>query len=136
MSLPKVEEAIGWLVLPFQYAVQEPALAVWMNAKVRYFAPDCCAKVVGLSPFHASKYGAKTWVGSGVAACAAVAPVTAKASPAADAVAAAMTARTVDLRLISVPLLVRKRTTATDLPDGMRPHPVERILEAGGLTDD
>jgi hypothetical protein len=92
--------------------------------------------VVGLSPFHASKYGAKTWVGSGVAAWATVAPVTARASPAAAEVAAARTARTVDLGLISVPLLVRKRTTATDRSDGTRPRPARRIPEAGGLTDD
>ena len=50
MSLPKVDEVSGWLVSPFQYAVQEPALAVWMKAKVRYLAPDSVDRVTGLSP--------------------------------------------------------------------------------------
>jgi hypothetical protein len=50
MSLPKVDEASGSLVSPFQYAVHEPALAVWMKAKVRYLAPDSWDSVTGLSP--------------------------------------------------------------------------------------
>jgi len=50
MSLPKVDEVSGWPVSPFQYAVQEPALAVWMKAKVRYLAPDSVDRVAGLSP--------------------------------------------------------------------------------------
>ncbi|GAA2983526.1 hypothetical protein JCM13580A_05570 [Streptomyces drozdowiczii] len=39
-----------------------------MKAIVRYLAPDACASAAGLSPFHASKYGAKTCAGMGVAA--------------------------------------------------------------------
>ena len=35
MSRPKLEEEMGSLVSPFQYAVHEPAWAVSMNANVR-----------------------------------------------------------------------------------------------------
>jgi hypothetical protein len=41
MSLPKLAGEIGWLVLPFQYAVHEPDWAVSRNASDRYRAPDC-----------------------------------------------------------------------------------------------
>jgi hypothetical protein len=50
MSLPKLAAVGGVLVSPFQYAVHEPELAVWMNANVRYLAPDSCDSVTGLSP--------------------------------------------------------------------------------------
>jgi hypothetical protein len=67
ISLPNEAWVSGVLVLPFQYAVQDPALAVWMNANVRYLAPDCWDWVTGLSPLYDSKYGANTCAGSGVA---------------------------------------------------------------------
>ena len=42
-------DPIGWLVEPSQYTVQEPDLLVWTNAIDRYFAPEACATVAGLS---------------------------------------------------------------------------------------
>jgi hypothetical protein len=38
------------LVLPFQYAVQEPAVAVCRNAITMYLLPDSDATCEGLSP--------------------------------------------------------------------------------------
>lgn len=55
MSSPKVALPIGWVVWPFQYAVQEPAASVWRKAMVRYLLPDSAASAAGLSPVHASK---------------------------------------------------------------------------------
>ncbi|CAM5551875.1 hypothetical protein SFUMM280S_09643 [Streptomyces fumanus] len=55
MSAPKVEAAIGMLVSPFQYGVQEPLVAVCRNAIVRCLAPDWADRAAGLSPVHASK---------------------------------------------------------------------------------
>ncbi|CAM5529140.1 hypothetical protein STENM223S_01088 [Streptomyces tendae] len=54
-SAPKVDCATGIDVSPFQYGVQEPAVAVWRKARVRCLAPDCAASAAGLSPVHASK---------------------------------------------------------------------------------
>ncbi|GGN64273.1 hypothetical protein GCM10011579_033510 [Streptomyces albiflavescens] len=34
---------------------------------MRYLLPDSAASVAGLSPVHASKYGAATWAGMGFA---------------------------------------------------------------------
>jgi len=48
--LPNCADEIGMLVSPFQSTVHEPALAVWMNAIVRYFAPDWLDSVAALSP--------------------------------------------------------------------------------------
>jgi hypothetical protein len=62
-SLPNVDDEIGMPVSPFQYAVQDPLVAAWRNAMVRYLDPDCWASAAGLSPVHASKYGANTCVG-------------------------------------------------------------------------
>jgi len=41
MSPPKLDVEMGSLVSPSQYAVQEPAWAVWRKANDRYLAPDC-----------------------------------------------------------------------------------------------
>jgi hypothetical protein len=62
MSRPKLEEEMGSLVSPFQYAVHEPAWAVSMNANVRYLAPDSRARAAGLPSLvsYVSNYGAKT----------------------------------------------------------------------------
>src|SRR5438045_3634486 len=68
ISLPNVVDAIGMPLSPFQNAVHEPTWAVCRNAMVRYLAPDCWDSVAGFSPVQDSKYGAKTWVGSGVPA--------------------------------------------------------------------
>jgi hypothetical protein len=67
-----VEDAIGWPELPFQYAVHEPALVVWMNAMVRYLLPDACASPEMLWPVQASTYGAKTCAGRPAGAALAV----------------------------------------------------------------
>lgn len=48
-SAPKTEADIGWLVLPFQYGVQEPLASACTKAMVRYLAPDFCARSAGLS---------------------------------------------------------------------------------------
>ena len=55
MSAPKVEEETGLEVSPFQYGVQEPLVAAWRKAIVRYLAPDCAARVAGLWPVQDSK---------------------------------------------------------------------------------
>src|SRR5437773_12141553 len=69
-------EAIVWLFDPFQARVQDVLDKVSRNARVRYRSPDCWARVAMLSAVHASKYGANTWAGRGVAAIALVAPRT------------------------------------------------------------
>src|SRR5690242_18204472 len=85
MSLPNVDVAIGMPVSPFQYAVQEPWLGVWMKAMVRYLAPDWADSPDRLLPAYASKYGANTWAGSGVPVAALAEPLatTAATEPAA-----------------------------------------------------
>src|SRR4051812_12777618 len=60
-----------------------------MKAIVRCFAPDCWASAAGLSPVQASKYGAKTCAGSGVAAWAV--PAAPTSEPAEIAVRASKT---------------------------------------------
>src|SRR4051812_31582143 len=91
MSLPKAAWEIGCVESPFQYAVQEPVAAVWRNAIVRYLLPDSAASAAGLSPVHASKYGAATCAGMGLAVCegvccAATAPPPPRAASPADRV--------------------------------------------------
>ena len=49
-SLPNEDWAIGMLVSPFQYAVHEPALAVWQERHRQEFAPDSWDSVDGLPP--------------------------------------------------------------------------------------
>src|SRR4051812_10020504 len=93
MSPPKFAWLIGMPLSPFQYGVQEPAEAVWMNAMVRYLLPEAEASADRLSPLYASKYGADTWAGSGVAACAAPAPVSASPAEAATVTSPVSTAR-------------------------------------------
>src|SRR5689334_17945038 len=82
-SLPKVDCETGIEESPFHSTVHEPREAVWRNAIVRCFAPDCCDRVLGLAPVHASKYGANTWAGRAfaVAAWAEPASTTAPAAP-------------------------------------------------------
>ncbi len=55
MSLPKFAAEMGVLESPFQSAVQEPWLGVWMKAMVRYLAPDSVDRPDRLSPLYASK---------------------------------------------------------------------------------
>ncbi|GAA2059899.1 hypothetical protein GCM10009839_83030 [Catenulispora yoronensis] len=94
IEAPKVEDEIGIEVSPFQYTVQEPLVAAWMNAIVRYFAPDAALSVAGSSPLYASKYGAKMCAGVGVAAGVAAWPAVADAmkAPALAAIVAAAVA--------------------------------------------
>ncbi len=54
MSEPKLDGAIGVVVSPFQYAVQEPGAAVCRKAIVRYLLPDCAAVAAGLPAIHDS----------------------------------------------------------------------------------
>src|SRR5437763_3614276 len=100
MSAPNTDDEIGWLVEPFQYGVQEPLASACTNAIVRYLAPDFCARSAGLSEEYASKYGAKTWAGSGVAACAAPLPPMTRPADAATVPIVASRARTDLGRLI------------------------------------
>ena len=58
MSLWYRPAAMVCVLSPFQVGTQEPLVGVWMNASVRYRAPDCWAIVEMLSVVHASKYGA------------------------------------------------------------------------------
>src|SRR5206468_12287914 len=64
MSAPNVDVETGMPASPFHNGVHEPRLAVCRNAMVRYRAPDCWDRVAGLSPVHASKYGANTCAGN------------------------------------------------------------------------
>ncbi len=105
-SAPKVDCAIGIDVSPFQYGVQEPAVAVWRKAIVRCLAPDWADSAAGLSPVQASKYGAKTRSGSGVAASAAPVPERARPTAATVVAAAVRAARKERMRLMSVPVCV------------------------------
>src|SRR5689334_25164718 len=75
-----------------------------MKAMVRYLLPDCAARPDRLSPFHASKYGAKTCAGSGVAAWAVPAPV--RARPA-DATAVTRPVRRARIGLRTGPVMDR-----------------------------
>ena len=45
-----MDEAIGEPVSPFQSGVHDPLVAVWMNAMVRYLAPDWLDSDAGESP--------------------------------------------------------------------------------------
>src|SRR5689334_12708926 len=100
MSEPNDDEAMGMPVSPFQNTVQEPLLAAWMKAMVRYLLPDCWASPDRLSPLYASKYGAKTWAGSGVPAAAWATDAMVKAAqPATRAAAAAATRSRRDRRM-------------------------------------
>ncbi len=94
---PKVALETGMELSPFQYGVQEPLVAVCRNAIVRFLAPDWAARVAGLSPVQASKYGAKIRLGSGVAAWAEVVPTAIRPADAASVAQAATMAWT-DLR--------------------------------------
>lgn len=108
MSLPKVDFAIGWAGRPFQYAEHEPAASVCRKAIVRYLFPDAAASAAGLSPVHASKYGAATRSGMGGTRCVALAPPPpSPTSPADKAVTAAQDndARRGPGRLIDAPML-------------------------------
>src|SRR5579884_2578801 len=104
IELPKVEEETDMLVLPFQSTVQDPAEAVCRKAMVRYFAPDWEERVARSSPVQASKYGANTCAGTGVAACAPLAPPMTTNPAAAAVVASAVMVRRV--------LPVRRRADA------------------------
>src|SRR4051794_36015277 len=89
MSPPNDDDAMGMPASPFQYTVQEPLVAAWMNAIVRYLLPDCWASPDRLLPLYASKYGAKTWAGGGVPVAAWAVWVSANAAPPPAATAAA-----------------------------------------------
>ena len=69
------------LVSPFQYAVHEPAVAVCMNASVRYLAPDSWDSVAGLPPLLGLEVGSEHVAGSCLALLELAALVLADAAP-------------------------------------------------------